>query len=165
MSGTSRCGARRARISRAGSTTGASFSRASTRSSRPTSCCSRWVYFLGVGVWCVVQSFSHMAFWGEGVGLRGLDSYGSVLHLNQGSTPLILFTFHSIHPNTYLPAQPNGRFEVGKKICLSISAHHPEHWQPAWGGKSRPSLFGGCDDDRRWTKTRPAARPHPSIDT
>ena len=28
---------------------------------------------------------------------------------------------------------PNGRFEVGKKICLSISAHHPEHWQPAWG--------------------------------
>ena len=27
---------------------------------------------------------------------------------------------------------PNGRFEVGKKICLSVSAHHPEHWQPAW---------------------------------
>ena len=29
--------------------------------------------------------------------------------------------------------QPNGRFEVGKKICLSISAHHPEEWQAAWG--------------------------------
>jgi ubiquitin-conjugating enzyme E2 J1 len=28
---------------------------------------------------------------------------------------------------------PNGRFEVGTKICLSISAHHPETWQPAWG--------------------------------
>ena len=27
----------------------------------------------------------------------------------------------------------SGRFEVGKKICLSVSAHHPEHWQPAWG--------------------------------
>ncbi len=27
----------------------------------------------------------------------------------------------------------NGRFEVGAKICLSISAHHPEAWQPAWG--------------------------------
>lgn len=27
----------------------------------------------------------------------------------------------------------NGRFEVGTKICLSISAHHPEAWQPAWG--------------------------------
>ena len=28
---------------------------------------------------------------------------------------------------------PSGRFEVGKKICLSVSAHHPEDWQPAWG--------------------------------
>jgi ubiquitin-conjugating enzyme E2 J1 len=24
---------------------------------------------------------------------------------------------------------PNGRFEAGKKICLSISAYHPEEWQ------------------------------------
>jgi ubiquitin-conjugating enzyme E2 J1 len=29
--------------------------------------------------------------------------------------------------------QPNGRFDAGKKICLSISAYHPEEWQPAWG--------------------------------
>ena len=28
--------------------------------------------------------------------------------------------------------QPNGRFEVNTKICLSISTHHPEHWQPSW---------------------------------
>lgn len=43
-------------------------------------------------------------------------------------------------PNEY-PFKPpsiallnaSGRFEVGKKICLSVSAHHPEHWQPAWG--------------------------------
>ncbi|XP_041109637.1 ubiquitin-conjugating enzyme E2 J1 isoform X2 [Polyodon spathula] len=28
--------------------------------------------------------------------------------------------------------QPNGRFEAGKKICLSISGHHPETWQPSW---------------------------------
>jgi len=27
----------------------------------------------------------------------------------------------------------SGRFSVGHKICLSVSAHHPEHWQPAWG--------------------------------
>jgi len=27
----------------------------------------------------------------------------------------------------------SGRFMVGKKICLSVSSHHPEHWQPAWG--------------------------------
>lgn len=21
---------------------------------------------------------------------------------------------------------------MGKKICLNISEHHPEHWQPSW---------------------------------
>eukprot|EP01071_Lankesteria_metandrocarpae_P002053 Lankesteria_metandrocarpae@DN2043_c0_g1_i1.p1 len=31
---------------------------------------------------------------------------------------------------------PNGRFEVGKKICLSASNYHPELWQPAWGIRS-----------------------------
>lgn len=25
------------------------------------------------------------------------------------------------------------RFERGAKICLSISQHHPEEWQPSWG--------------------------------
>jgi len=28
--------------------------------------------------------------------------------------------------------QENGRFETNKKICLSISNYHPEHWQPSW---------------------------------
>ena len=28
--------------------------------------------------------------------------------------------------------QPNGRFEVNRKICLSISGHHPESWLPSW---------------------------------
>jgi ubiquitin-conjugating enzyme E2 J1 len=28
---------------------------------------------------------------------------------------------------------PNGRFETGKRICLSISDYHPETWLPAWG--------------------------------
>ena len=30
---------------------------------------------------------------------------------------------------------PNGRFRQGEKICLSISAYHPEKWHPAWGSK------------------------------
>ncbi|OAD67673.1 hypothetical protein PHYBLDRAFT_188942 [Phycomyces blakesleeanus NRRL 1555(-)] len=29
--------------------------------------------------------------------------------------------------------QPNGRFELNTKICLSITGFHPEYWQPAWG--------------------------------
>lgn len=32
----------------------------------------------------------------------------------------------------FVNLQPNGRFEVNKKICLSISGHHPESWQPSW---------------------------------
>jgi len=32
-------------------------------------------------------------------------------------------------------SQPNGRFKVGEKICLSITGYHPEFWQPAWGSE------------------------------
>jgi ubiquitin-conjugating enzyme E2 J1 len=28
---------------------------------------------------------------------------------------------------------PNGRFELNRKICLSITAYHPEEWNPSWG--------------------------------
>lgn len=28
---------------------------------------------------------------------------------------------------------PNGRFELEKRICLSISSYHPENWHPTWG--------------------------------
>ena len=31
---------------------------------------------------------------------------------------------------------PTGKFEVGRDICLSISAHHPETWNPLWSVKS-----------------------------
>lgn len=35
-------------------------------------------------------------------------------------------------PPAFMLLTPNGRFETGTKICLSISSHHPEHWQPSW---------------------------------
>jgi len=38
--------------------------------------------------------------------------------------------------------KPNGRFEVGKKICLSISAYHPEEWQPSWSSACFLNVFG-----------------------
>lgn len=28
---------------------------------------------------------------------------------------------------------PSGRFEVGSRLCLSISDFHPESWNPIWG--------------------------------
>lgn len=46
---------------------------------------------------------------------------------------ILLPTEYPFKPPNIIFLTPNGRFQVGKKICLSISAHHPEHWQPAWG--------------------------------
>ncbi len=45
-------------------------------------------------------------------------------------------------PNIILDT-PNGRFRQGEKICLSISAYHPEKWHPAWGGELRGRGPGG----------------------
>ncbi|XP_065837843.1 ubiquitin-conjugating enzyme E2 J1-like [Oscarella lobularis] len=39
---------------------------------------------------------------------------------------------YPMKPPSVILLTPNGRFELGKKICLSISAHHPETWQPSW---------------------------------
>uniref|UniRef100_A0A061QRV0 Ubiquitin-conjugating enzyme E2 J1 n=1 Tax=Tetraselmis sp. GSL018 TaxID=582737 RepID=A0A061QRV0_9CHLO len=35
-------------------------------------------------------------------------------------------------PPSFMMLTPNGRFQTNTKICLSISSHHPEHWQPSW---------------------------------
>lgn len=35
-------------------------------------------------------------------------------------------------PPSFMMLTPNGRFATGVKVCLSISSHHPEHWQPSW---------------------------------
>ena len=45
---------------------------------------------------------------------------------------IILPTEYPMKPPHIIVLTPNGRFEVGKKICLSISGHHPESWQPSW---------------------------------
>lgn len=45
---------------------------------------------------------------------------------------IILPTEYPMKPPSIILLTPNGRFEVNKKICLSISGHHPETWQPSW---------------------------------
>lgn len=45
---------------------------------------------------------------------------------------IILPTDYPMKPPHIMVLTPNGRFETGKKICLSISGHHPESWQPSW---------------------------------
>ncbi|KAK0086726.1 hypothetical protein PV325_002642 [Microctonus aethiopoides] len=39
---------------------------------------------------------------------------------------------YPMKPPNIILLTPNGRFEVQKKLCLSISGHHPETWQPSW---------------------------------
>lgn len=45
---------------------------------------------------------------------------------------ILLPTEYPFKPPSFVMLTPSGRFEVGKKICLSISERHPEHWQPSW---------------------------------
>ncbi|KAL2652265.1 hypothetical protein R1flu_020393 [Riccia fluitans] len=39
---------------------------------------------------------------------------------------------YPFRPPAFMLLTPNGRFQTQTKICLSISQHHPEHWQPSW---------------------------------
>lgn len=45
---------------------------------------------------------------------------------------IVLPPEYPMKPPSIILLTPNGRFEIGKKICLSISGHHPETWQPSW---------------------------------
>lgn len=46
---------------------------------------------------------------------------------------IVLPANYPFAPPSITMLTPSGRFEVGKKICLSISNYHPELWQPSWG--------------------------------
>ena len=35
-------------------------------------------------------------------------------------------------PPSIMMTTPNGRFEINKRLCLSISDFHPETWNPLW---------------------------------
>ena len=45
---------------------------------------------------------------------------------------IILPPDYPMKPPSIMLLNPNGRFELNKKICLSISGYHPESWQPSW---------------------------------
>lgn len=45
---------------------------------------------------------------------------------------IILPPEYPMKPPSIILLTPNGRFELHKKICLSISGYHPESWQPSW---------------------------------
>jgi hypothetical protein len=61
-------------------------------------------------------------------GPRDTEFEGGVYHGR-----IVLPPEYPMKPPSIMLLTPNGRFEVRKMICLSISAYHPETWQPAWG--------------------------------
>jgi ubiquitin-conjugating enzyme E2 J1 len=61
-------------------------------------------------------------------GPAGTDFEGGLYHGR-----IVLPPDYPFKPPSIMLLTPNGRWEVNKKICLSISAYHPEQWQPAWG--------------------------------
>eukprot|EP00420_Gonyaulax_spinifera_P000648 CAMPEP_0197923354 /NCGR_PEP_ID=MMETSP1439-20131203/93825_1 /TAXON_ID=66791 /ORGANISM="Gonyaulax spinifera, Strain CCMP409" /LENGTH=183 /DNA_ID=CAMNT_0043545715 /DNA_START=47 /DNA_END=595 /DNA_ORIENTATION=+ len=46
---------------------------------------------------------------------------------------IVLPVNYPLAPPSITLLTPNGRWEVGKKICLSNTSYHPDLWQPAWG--------------------------------
>eukprot|EP01128_Nolandella_sp_AFSM9_P006834 TRINITY_DN3598_c0_g2_i1.p1 TRINITY_DN3598_c0_g2~~TRINITY_DN3598_c0_g2_i1.p1 ORF type:complete len:304 (-),score=60.12 TRINITY_DN3598_c0_g2_i1:284-1195(-) len=64
----------------------------------------------------------HFTFHGCGSDFEGGIYHGKVLLPND----------YPFTPPDIIFLTPNGRFEVGKKICLTISSHHAETWQPSW---------------------------------
>ncbi|KAL1882992.1 hypothetical protein VTK73DRAFT_514 [Phialemonium thermophilum] len=46
---------------------------------------------------------------------------------------IVLPPSYPLRPPSFRFVTPSGRFEVNREICLSISGHHEETWQPAWG--------------------------------
>ena len=60
-------------------------------------------------------------------GSEGTDFEGGLYHGR-----ILLPHNYPMKPPNIVFLTPNGRFEIGMKICLTVSAHHPETWQPSW---------------------------------
>ncbi|POR33963.1 Ubiquitin-conjugating enzyme E2 J1 [Tolypocladium paradoxum] len=57
------------------------------------------------------------------------SAYGQGLYHGR----IVLPPTYPLRPPSFRFTTPNGRFEANREICLSISGHHEETWQPAWG--------------------------------
>ncbi|CAH8538628.1 unnamed protein product [Schistosoma turkestanicum] len=55
------------------------------------------------------------------------DFQGGVYHGR-----ILLPSEYPMKPPNIVLLTPNGRFEIHRKICLSISGYHPESWRPSW---------------------------------
>lgn len=60
-------------------------------------------------------------------GPRESDFEGGVYH-----GKIMLPSEYPFKPPDIMFLTPSGRFEVGKKVCLTVSSHHEETWRPSW---------------------------------
>ncbi|CAD6191532.1 unnamed protein product [Caenorhabditis auriculariae] len=60
-------------------------------------------------------------------GTLGTDFDGGIYHGR-----IIFPPEYPMKPPNMIILTPNGRFELNRKICLSISGYHPETWLPSW---------------------------------
>ena len=61
------------------------------------------------------------------MGAEGSEFEGGIYHGR-----ILLPPEYPFKPPSFMLLTPSGRFETMTKICLSITQHHPEHWQPSW---------------------------------
>ncbi|KAG0635816.1 ubiquitin-conjugating enzyme/RWD-like protein [Tuber brumale] len=76
---------------------------------------------------------------------------------------ITLPSHYPLRPPSFRFMTPSGRFEMNREICLSISGHHEDTWQPAWGVRTAVVALRGfmetevkgqvggieCDDETR----------------
>lgn len=87
---------------------------------------------------------------------------------------IVLPPTYPLRPPSFRFVTPSGRFEANREICLSISGHHEETWQPAWGVRTalvalrsfmetdpRSWPKGSCRPSRRTRNSCPSSPPGP----
>lgn len=60
--------------------------------------------------------------------IKGIDDYSGGYYFGK----IIFPTSYPLSPPSIIFITPSGRFEVLKRVCLSISDFHPETWSPSW---------------------------------
>eukprot|EP00438_Fugacium_kawagutii_P010212 Skav234244 [mRNA] locus=scaffold1464:541399:546763:- [translate_table: standard] len=81
----------------------------------------------------------------------GDDAHGEGIYTGR----IVLPVNYPLAPPSITLLTPSGRWEVGKKICLSNTNYHAELWQPAWGIRTMmeapPPLCHAVRRDHRGT--------------
>jgi len=80
--------------------------------------------------WCVIYAYATCCV--QFAARQPIELLASWLQGGIYHGRIILPPEYPFKPPSFIMVSPSGRFETGVKICLSMSSHHPEHWQPSW---------------------------------